>query len=57
MGRPGWGSGILLETGEEEWDEELWDGRLGGGQRLECKKKAVKFLKNKFKKCICDKKK
>jgi hypothetical protein len=36
--RPGgeWGEGvdILLETwdrGEEEWHEELWEGRLGGG--------------------------
>ena len=22
---------ILLETKEEEWDEELWEGRTGGG--------------------------
>jgi hypothetical protein len=22
---------ILLETGEEEWDEELLEGRTGGG--------------------------
>jgi hypothetical protein len=31
-GRVGWGGGdILLETREEEWDVELWEGRLGGG--------------------------
>lgn len=31
-----------METGvrreEEEWDEELWEGRPGGGQGLACKK-------------------
>jgi hypothetical protein len=27
-----WGYGsILLKTGEEEWDEELSEGRMGGG--------------------------
>lgn len=38
--RPGaWGRGgdILLEMGE--WDEELGEGRSGGEQRLDCKKK------------------
>ena len=25
------GGDILLETGEEEWDEELLEGGLGGG--------------------------
>ena len=33
MGRPGgvgWGGGHLLgDRGEEEWDEELWESRLG----------------------------
>jgi hypothetical protein len=27
----GGGGDILLETGEEGWDEELWEGRPGGG--------------------------
>jgi len=27
----GVGGDILLKTGEEEWDEELWEGRPGGG--------------------------
>jgi hypothetical protein len=27
----GCGGGILLKTGEEEWDEELLEGGLGGG--------------------------
>ena len=33
VGRPGLvGVDILLEMGlEEEWDEELWEGRRGGG--------------------------
>jgi hypothetical protein len=38
VGRHDWGWGavevggeILLETGEEEWDEELWESGLGGG--------------------------
>jgi hypothetical protein len=26
------GEEILLETGEEEWDEEQWESRLGGDQ-------------------------
>ena len=34
-GRPGWesagwGGDILLDMGEEEWDEELLEGRPGG---------------------------
>jgi hypothetical protein len=29
---------------EEEWDEELWEGRPGGGQQLDCKKKVIKML-------------
>jgi hypothetical protein len=24
----GWGEDTLLNMGEEEWDEELWEGRL-----------------------------
>jgi hypothetical protein len=30
-GRVGEGRGIIFEIGEEEWDEELWEGRLGWG--------------------------
>jgi hypothetical protein len=35
-----WREGILLEAGigEDEWDEELWEGTLGGGQCLDCTK-------------------
>lgn len=33
----GWGN-ILLKTGEEEWDVELWEGGQGGGKRLDCKR-------------------
>jgi len=39
---------------EEEWEEELWEGGLGAGQQLDCKKKKIKVIKNilnsKFKK-------
>jgi len=29
----GWHGGvILLDVGEAEWDEELWEDKLGGGQ-------------------------
>ena len=31
MGRLGWGGDIVVEMGEEEWDEELLEDRLGGG--------------------------
>lgn len=31
--------GILLETGDEEWDKELSEGRTGGGKYLDCKNK------------------
>jgi hypothetical protein len=27
----------LRGKGEEEWDKELWKGRLGAGQHLQCK--------------------
>jgi hypothetical protein len=31
--------------GEEEWDEELWKDRLGGGKRLDCKEiKVIKII-------------
>lgn len=30
----------LGNRGKEEWDEELWTGVPGGGQRLDCKKKS-----------------
>lgn len=42
MGRHSFGEGR-----EEEWDEELWEGGLGGGQRLDCEKKikVIKILK------------
>jgi len=29
---------ILLETREDEWNEELLEGRMGGGEQLNCKK-------------------
>jgi hypothetical protein len=33
--RPGRGgrASSWIEIGEEEWDEELWEGGLGGGQK------------------------
>jgi hypothetical protein len=55
VGRPGgsvcvcvWGGGrhLLGVRGKGEWDKEPWEGGLGGGQRLDCKKKY--FLKKKF---------
>jgi hypothetical protein len=33
------GGHILLEMGEEEWDEELSEGRTGGRKQLHCKKR------------------
>jgi hypothetical protein len=33
----GSGEHPLEDTGEEEWDEELWEGGLGVGQQLDCK--------------------
>jgi hypothetical protein len=40
--REAWlGGDILLETGEEEWDEELSEGRLVWVLGLDCKKKFV----------------
>ena len=31
------GSTLSEASGEEEWDEELWEGGLGRGQQLGCK--------------------
>jgi hypothetical protein len=32
-----------LETGEEEWDEEQWKGRLGARKRLNCNFNSLKL--------------
>jgi hypothetical protein len=46
IGRPGVEAGHPLEDRDkEECDEELWEGRPGGGQCLDCKKK-IKVIKN-----------
>jgi hypothetical protein len=43
VGRPSVGQeGHPLEDiGEEEWNEELWEDRPGGGQQLDCKNKKL----------------
>jgi len=43
------GRDIHLDTGKEEQDEELSEGRLGEGYQLDCKKKLkiIKKLKKK----------
>lgn len=44
MGRPGRGwEIILLEIGEEGWDEELWEGGLGEGAGLQKYKSNIFF--------------
>jgi hypothetical protein len=40
VGRPGVGASSWRQ-GVEEWDEELWEGKLGGKQWLDCKKLKV----------------
>jgi hypothetical protein len=40
---------------EKEWDEELWEGGLGGGQQLDYKTIKVIIIKNLIKKLVkCD---
>jgi hypothetical protein len=36
------GEHTLGDMGEKEWDEELWEGRIEGGQRIDYKKIKVK---------------
>ena len=36
------GEHLLGDKGEKEWDEELWEGRIEGGQRIDYKKIKVK---------------
>jgi hypothetical protein len=45
---------ILGDREVEEWDEELWEGRWGGGQLVDCKKHKnnLKITKQKEKKSI-----
>jgi hypothetical protein len=38
VGKPGMGRHPFGHNGEEEWDEELWEGGPGRGQRLDYKK-------------------
>ena len=48
MGGPGsvqglWGCGdILLEMGQEKWNEEVSEGRMGEGKQLDGKEKKIK---------------
>lgn len=44
------GGDILLETGEEGWDEKLLEGRPGGGQRPDCEKRLKIIIKKKRRK-------
>ena len=38
----------LGDSGEEKWDEELWEGGPGGGVYCKKKKKRKRKIKNKY---------